>query len=236
MAIGSPQGLQGTVTAGIVSAIREDPRSGGFKVIQTDAAANPGNSGGPLLNSKGQVIGVITSKLQASEGLNFAVPINYIRGLMSSIEKPMTLGELGGKLSALPADAFKNVEAFPPSWKSMVSGAKFRIRKQGDVVYVEGILPDASMQRGNFVGAELRRSKEGYSGKERVRVNGFYSYLGEHELYNRCVFEYAIEISNLTDSRIDGRIFIHKQESKLDLRKCSYDKPPSWQTFVWIPE
>ena len=51
IAIGNPNGLQGTVTAGVVSAIRDDPFSGGYKVIQTDAASNPGNSGGPLLNS-----------------------------------------------------------------------------------------------------------------------------------------------------------------------------------------
>lgn len=47
IAIGSPRGLQGTVTAGIVSSVRDDPA--GFKLIQTDAAANPGNSGGPLV-------------------------------------------------------------------------------------------------------------------------------------------------------------------------------------------
>ena len=82
IAIGSPRGLQGTVTAGIVSSVREDPT--GFKVIQTDAAANPGNSGGPLVNGRGQVIGVVTSKLRASEGLNFAMPINYVRGLLAA--------------------------------------------------------------------------------------------------------------------------------------------------------
>lgn len=46
VAIGSPQGLQGTVTAGVISAIRDDPGGAGFKVVQTDAATNPGNSGG----------------------------------------------------------------------------------------------------------------------------------------------------------------------------------------------
>src|SRR5882762_6823897 len=47
VAIGSPRGLQGTVTAGVVSALRDDPLGQGFKLIQTDAAINPGNSGGP---------------------------------------------------------------------------------------------------------------------------------------------------------------------------------------------
>jgi S1-C subfamily serine protease len=76
VAIGSPRGLQGTVTTGVVSAVRDDPAGAGFKLIQTDASVNPGNSGGPLLNDRAQAIGVITSKLRGSEGLNFAVPIN----------------------------------------------------------------------------------------------------------------------------------------------------------------
>ena len=72
----------------MVSAIRDDPDSGGYKVIQTDAAVNHGNSGGPLLNSKGQVVGIVQSKLRAaSEGVNFAIPVNYLRGLMSSAER-----------------------------------------------------------------------------------------------------------------------------------------------------
>src|SRR5450432_3540538 len=75
--IGSPRGLQGTVTTGVVSAVRDDPAGAGFKLIQTDASINPGNSGGPLLNDRGQAIGVVTWKLRGSEGLNFAVPINY---------------------------------------------------------------------------------------------------------------------------------------------------------------
>ena len=71
--VGNPKGLEGTVTAGIVSALRDMPE--GFKVIQTDAATNPGNSGGPLLNSQGQVIGVLDFKLRGAENLNFALPI-----------------------------------------------------------------------------------------------------------------------------------------------------------------
>lgn len=66
----------------LLMVIRDDVFGGGFKIIQTDAAANPGNSGGPLVNDKGLVIGVISSKLKESEGLNFAIPINYLRGML----------------------------------------------------------------------------------------------------------------------------------------------------------
>jgi S1-C subfamily serine protease len=114
----------------MVSAIRDDPFSGGYKIIQTDAASNPGNSGGPLINSQGQVIGVITSKLRSSEGLNFAVPVNYLRGLMTSTDKPMELAELRAALNNAPMNAFNTTEPFPTIWKSMTSGARFLIRKE----------------------------------------------------------------------------------------------------------
>ena len=90
--VGSPRGLQGTVTAGILSSIRDTGE--GFKILQTDAAVNPGNSGGPLLNSRGQVIGVVSFKLRSAEALNFAIPINYVRGLLDNLHAPMTLGEM----------------------------------------------------------------------------------------------------------------------------------------------
>jgi len=98
VAVGSPRGLEGTVTAGIISAIREDATKQGFRLIQTDAAINPGNSGGPLLNKDAQVIGIVTATFRGSENLNFAVPINYARGLLGSTEPPMTLAEMSARL------------------------------------------------------------------------------------------------------------------------------------------
>ena len=68
IAIGTPEGLEFTVTRGIVSAVREQG-----KLIQTDAAINPGNSGGPLMNSSGCVIGVNTFIYKENQGLNFAI-------------------------------------------------------------------------------------------------------------------------------------------------------------------
>lgn len=89
IAIGNPFGLDNTVTAGIISAIQRTNAVGeGQRVpyIQTDAAVNPGNSGGPLINDRGQVIGINTAIRQApGAGLSFAVPINLARQIATQI-------------------------------------------------------------------------------------------------------------------------------------------------------
>ena len=85
IAIGSPLGLQNTVTRGIVSskrAIVDRYMDTSVDLIQTDAAINPGNSGGPLIDRRGRVIGVNTLKLGRVEGIGFAVSIHYARGLL----------------------------------------------------------------------------------------------------------------------------------------------------------
>jgi len=78
--IGSPKGLEGTITEGIISALRDID---GLQQIQMSAAISPGNSGGPVLNAKGEVIGVSVAKLITGESLNFAVPIDTLKKLMS---------------------------------------------------------------------------------------------------------------------------------------------------------
>lgn len=119
MAIGNPLGMESTVTAGIISAVNRTITSDNrnYTVIQTDAAINSGNSGGALVNSKGQVIGINTLKLSGTgiEGIGFAIPINstvdiYKQLISDGKVKRPYIGISGRDINEQTAKQYKLVE------------------------------------------------------------------------------------------------------------------------------
>lgn len=98
MAVGSPFGLEQTVTAGIVSAKGRIIGSGPYDdFIQTDASINPGNSGGPLINLDGEVVGINTAIVASGQGIGFAIPVNMAKGIIDQLKESgtVTRGWLG---------------------------------------------------------------------------------------------------------------------------------------------
>jgi serine protease Do len=104
IAIGNPFGFSFTVTSGIISAVGRTTPDGKGDMIQTDAAVNPGNSGGPLINMQGEVVGINTMIYTTREGgfigVAFAVPINKAKALLASAPKEKTSVYLGIRLAA----------------------------------------------------------------------------------------------------------------------------------------
>ena len=144
MAVGNPLGMQNSISCGVVSALnREITDSDGKKytLIQTDAAINSGNSGGALVNSKGEVIGINTMKIQGTgvEGMGFAIPINSTKDIYSQliqynkVKRPyigitsLDLDEKTAEENNLPVGVYvRSVEDFSAAQKADI--------RNGDVI------------------------------------------------------------------------------------------------------
>lgn len=106
-AIGSPFGLEHTVTAGIVSAKGRVIGSGPYDdFIQTDASINPGNSGGPLINMRGEIVGINTMIIAGGNGIGFAIPIDLAKDIVAQLKTSgeVTRGWLGVTIQDLKGD------------------------------------------------------------------------------------------------------------------------------------
>jgi len=176
VAIGSPAGLQSTVTAGIVSALhRTLPGYGGRlieDIVQTDAAVNPGNSGGPLVNASGEVIGINVAILQQTQGLSFAIPINTVNWVASMLmrdgEVRRAMIGIAGQAGMLTQSARHALKVETPSAVEVMHvapggpAAQAGIRP-GDVIFKIDDKPVGSVD-------DMRRHLERLSDGTRVRV------------------------------------------------------------------
>ena len=90
-AIGNPLGLEGTISDGIISGLREFDN---FSILQISAPISPGNSGGPVVNEFGEVIGVATFTFSEGQNINFAVPVKYLKELLGKQSPQVSLSSL----------------------------------------------------------------------------------------------------------------------------------------------
>lgn len=144
VAVGSPFGLNQTVTSGIVSALgRDDMGITNYEnFIQTDAAINPGNSGGPLVNLKGQLLGIntaIASRSGSYNGIGFAIPASMANRVMTSImdDGKVSRGYLGVMIQDLDKD--------------LASSFSF----EGDGVLIGDIVPDGPGDKGGLKAGDI---------------------------------------------------------------------------------
>jgi S1-C subfamily serine protease len=167
IAIGNPMGLQHTVTAGVVSATGRTLRANNGRliddVIQTDAALNPGNSGGPLMNSEGRVIGVNTAVIAAAQGLCFAVSSNLATYVAGHII-------MHGKVKR----AHLGVAAQPVNLTLRMIGANQL--KTKTAVYVFEITPDVNAENSQMRIGDIIVE---FEGKPVATVDNLYKYLNE---------------------------------------------------------
>jgi S1-C subfamily serine protease len=158
IAIGNPFGFQSTVTAGVVSALGRSLRSQSGRVIeniiQTDAALNPGNSGGPLVDSQGLVVGINTAIIQFAQGICFAIPVNTMRWIVSALihEGRVTRGYLGiaGQTVPLPVRVVRHFQLSTDTGVYIMdvtpnSPAQIAGLKDGDVIISINEEPIASI-------------------------------------------------------------------------------------------
>lgn len=153
IAVGNPSGADGgwTTTQGIISAtnrtvsVEETAYYSEMKMLQTDAQVNPGNSGGPLCNSRGEVIGVITRKKSEYEGIGYAIPINEAMRTLNAI--------IEGKLDGFVSSVSKSRPKVGITGSHIPKGEKFTL---GGVEYtapVDGFIVTAITQNSGAHGA-----------------------------------------------------------------------------------
>ena len=146
MAVGNPLDLGTTITCGVISAlnrkVQDSEKSTAYTCIQTDAAINSGNSGGALVNSKGQVIGINTLKVSSTgvEGIGFAIPINSTTEIInqlktySKVKRPY-IGISGRDLNEATAKKYNLVQGVYVATVDEFSAAEKAGLKVGDVIF-----------------------------------------------------------------------------------------------------
>ncbi|MGH9776504.1 MAG: S1C family serine protease [Candidatus Acidiferrales bacterium] len=239
-AIGNPLGLEATLSEGIVSSVRELE---GVSIIQTTAPISPGSSGGALLNVDGKVVGVTAFHIEGGQNLNFAIPSNYVKPLLSSNTvtpfQPVEPEPVADSPEALPVPRpTQDVTPFPSAWVDVSGGSPLTIRVLGDYIYTEGQFEDHGEEVWNYItGGHFRCEikKEGFDwlGKCWLRLNMGMAYQIYSGVPATCDVTLPLKITLFSRQRIEG------QTGKLlpgaQKGSCPIGFQSTTMDFAWIP-
>jgi S1-C subfamily serine protease len=230
--------LENSVTAGVISGIRD---AGGYKLIQMDAAISLGNSGGPVANDRGQVIGIATLKLELGESLNFAVPIDYVKGLL---QLPVTAGlgllkraegsepSVNAGNSRVGESGIKSA-AFPMMWRSLTTGHIKKVYFTAEGMRAESQIHPALLAAGAYSIIVVRQTDDGWNGVHQERINCRPMPLTHRRL---CpVITMPARLTSIGPERIEGFGEEPLNDAPFDCRKCDFARPPTESPFVWVP-
>ena len=209
VAIGSPFGLEHTVTAGIVSAKGRVIGSGPYDdFIQTDASINPGNSGGPLINMQGKVVGINTAIIAGGSGIGFAIPINLAKNIVDQLKSS---GEvIRGWLGVGIQDISKQVAEY------------YGIKSEKGVLVTE-VFPDDPADKAGIEPQDIILSINGIEVGTSREITSMIADLGVGEtvkikaLRNGKTRTFSVKIAKREETRISARSTRKEKQTELGI-------------------
>lgn len=230
--IGSPLGLTGTVTTGVISAVRENK---GTKILQTDAAVNLGSSGAPIVDTKGRVVGIVTSKLANTENLNFAVPASALQVLLDHRDAPRTPEEERDFLKSTADWIIDEPGRYARTWDSLDGKTSSNVWVSDRLVRAEVPLPANDEQLGGKAKYVFEKKGPRWSGRlvQQMACLGITN--GQATVKVCPPSTFPAELTLITPYRIEGRTEAPPQGTRFDCASCRYLGSASWNDFVWLP-
>jgi len=172
VAIGQPYGFENTVTAGIVSAkARALPQDSYVPFIQTDAAVNPGNSGGPLFNLKGEAIGINTAIIGGANNIGFAVPITLVKQILPQLKDAAAAAQQEARFAVLALSSAGGSAPFDSALRRYVDFLTADGQLEVDLEIQDGIrlAPDEQIEVFRIVQEGLANARK-HAGARRAEV------------------------------------------------------------------
>ncbi len=229
--IGNPQGLENTVTDGLLSGIRDT--GAGYKMLQISAPISSGNSGGPVFNGEGKVIGIATSSLADGQNLNFAIPVNYAMGATKN--SPM------GK----PQDIFKSLSTIKTTLSEKIQekleilSDEEMLKKLGKsaaaIIEVDNLLSDVWFKRVGFMVKYKQQASLNDYYIVQGKLQGIIDLLKEVECNTEELNTYRDILLKNSRSALEGlNIYIEESKKELTYRQTDLGKADQGMVAVRI--